>query len=184
MPRFALPLLVLLLAASPLAAQDTPEAAALALNGAMRRADWPAAARLMHPLALRQMRGLFDFILDADGTDQLREQLFGFTSKAEASAAPDTVLFAGFLKAVMAQQGPEVQQAIKTATVTTAGHIAQGADTALVVTLTSMQVQGIAVSTYEVMPFLHDAQGWRALLKVDFTNMAAMLRRAAAVRRG
>jgi len=81
-------LCLLLLAAPPLSAQNTPEAAATAFGAAVAAGDFPAAARLMHPAALRQMHDLFALALTNEKLGEARERIFGFHSTAEASTAP------------------------------------------------------------------------------------------------
>lgn len=166
----------LVLATAPLAAQDTPEAAASAFETAFAAGDWAGAARLMHPAALRQMRELFALALTNENLAEARERLFGFHSPAEAATAPDTVMFASFLKAVTSRQ-PEFFAALKTAKMTPLGHVQGGADTALVVTRMTMDVAGATITQFDVMPFLRDGKVWRGLLKADFTNLAVMLKR-------
>jgi hypothetical protein len=164
----------LLALAAPAAAQNTPEAAATAFGKALSAADWPGAARLMHPAAIRQLRELFSLALSNEKLSQAREQIFGFKSAAEAKEAPDTILFAAFLKNVLTrQQG--FAEAMKTATVTPLGHIQPG-DTAFVVTRLNFQVGGVSVTQFDIMPFVREGPVWKGALKSDFTNMAAMLR--------
>ena len=156
------------------AAQATPEAAATAFGTAFAAGDWAGAARLMHPAALRQLRDLFSLALTNERMGQARQKLFGIQSVAEASATPDTALFAAFLKNVLAGQ-PGFLEAMKTATITPLGHVQQG-DTVLVVTRIGMKAGGVAITQFDVMPFLRDGHVWKGLLKADFTNMAAMLK--------
>ena len=166
------------LAALPAAlpAQSTPEAAATAMADAVRRSDWAAAARMMHPGAIRQLRGIFQPFLAQPGMEDLGPQLFS-TPNAELAATPDTVLFARFLKNVMAQL-PGMEQALKTAQFTPLGHVPGGADTVLVVNRMVLTMDGTTISQFDVMPFRQENGRWWALLKSDFTNMAAMLHRA------
>jgi hypothetical protein len=166
--------LCLAICAGPALAQNTPEAAATAFGKALSAADWPGAARLMHPSAIRQLRELFSLALSNDKLSQAREQIFGFKSAAEAKEAPDTVLFAAFLKHVLTRQQGFVE-AMKTATITPLGHIQPG-DTAFVVTRLNYNVGGVAVTQFDVMPFVRAGPVWKGALKSDFINMAAMLR--------
>lgn len=175
-----LPLLCFLPAGIP--AQATPEAAATAFAATLRSGDWRGAARLMHPTALRQLRDLFSFALQ-DGTgDELRQQIFGVGSAAEAAALPDTILFANFLHAVTTQGGAELLQALATAEITPLGHLLQGPDTALVVSRMTMSVQGVSLTSYEVMLFRREQGTWLGLLKADMADMAAMLKQMSGLR--
>jgi hypothetical protein len=159
----ALPLPLLSL---PVAAQETPEAAALAYATAFRDGRWLAAARLMHPHALQQLRAAAQ-VLEGD---QVRERLFGVRSATETAAMSDTVLFAAFLKAVGSRTA-----AMRTATFEPLGSLPQGKDTAVVVLRVAGEIQGQLFSAYEVMPFLRSGSVWRALLKSDLLNAIAAL---------
>lgn len=173
--RFTAWLMVACLAATPLAAQDSPEAAAMQFGKAMAAGDWPSAARVMHPAALRQLRDLFSLALNNDKLGQAREQLFGMKSVAEASAAPDTALFAAFLKNVLTRQ-PGFLQAMKTARIDTVGHVSQAGDTAFVLLRVTFTSAGATLTQMDVMPVIREGKTWRAGLKTDFINMAAMLK--------
>jgi hypothetical protein len=175
--RFTLFMVLGLALARPLAAQSTPEAAATLFGAAIRESDWAAAARLMHPSALKQLRQLFEPLIAAPNMEELGAQLFGVHSAAELATVPDTILFATFLLNVMAQQAG-LGEALRTATIEPLGHVAQGADTMLVVSRLTLRVEGVSISQFEVMPFVSDRGRWWGLLKADFTNMAALMQKA------
>lgn len=171
--------LVAVVVAPPVRAQSTPEAAAMAMGNAISRSDWAAAARLMHPDAIRQLRELFRPFVEAPGMEELGPQVFD-TPTAELNALPDTVLYARFLGKVMGQL-PGMSEALRNSRFTPLGHVAGGADTVLVVSRMEMTIEGMTISQFDVMPFRRENGTWWGLLKSDFTNMAAMLRRAADV---
>lgn len=161
-------------------AQGTPESAAAAYGAAIKANDWPAAARLMHPTALKQLRDLFGPLVAAPNGGPVTAQLLGAHSAAEFATTPDTVIFASFLRSVMGRdQG--LSDALRSSTYTPLGHVLGGGDTVYVVSRMTMSVEGIEISQFEVMPFLLLDGQWRGLLKADFTNMAAMLRKALGV---
>jgi hypothetical protein len=161
-------------------AQGTPESAAAAYGAAIKANDWPTAARMMHPAALKQLRDLITPLVASPQGGQMGFQLLGVHSSAELATTPDTVVFATFIRNVMAQQAG-LGEALRTATFTPLGHVAGGGDTVFVVSRMTMSVEGVELKTFDVMPFvLLDGQ-WRGLLKSDFTNMAAMLRKALGV---
>ena len=175
------PLLVACTLASALRAQATPESAAQTYTQALRDNDWAAAARGMHPEALRQLRDLLAPILAGPSGDQVAAGLLGTTASA-AAAMPDTVFFAHFIERVLTAK-PEVGEALHEAKFTALGHVAGGGDTVLVVSRMSMSIRGVTVTTYEVMPFLQVDGRWLGLLKADFANMAAAMRAALEGRR-
>lgn len=157
------------------ASSGTPEAAARKYGDALRAGDFAGAARLMHPSALHQFRTLFQPLLSASKARETATQMFGMTEE-ELAVAPDTVLFAALMKTMVAQ-GEGLAEAMKSATIDPLGHVAQG-DTVLVVTRTTVSVEGVTVTQFDVMPFILDDGQWWGLLKADLTNMAAMINRA------
>jgi len=171
--RYSLVLLICLLA-SRLSAQETPEAVAETLSRCLRDGDWAGAAHLMHPEALGAMRTLFAPLMTGSQADENARQLFGLGSAAELASTPDTVVFAHFLQSVTARAG--LDQALKGAQFTALGHVMGGGDTVLVVSHLTMTLQGITLSSFEVMPFVLYEGHYRGLLKADFTNMAAVLK--------
>lgn len=156
-------------------AGDGAEAAAQVFSDAIKSGDYAAAARLMHPKALSSLRMLFEPMITAPDMQAEAAGMFGVAPEALATT-PDTVLFAGLLRSLMAQNG-ELAQALRTAEITPLGHVAVG-DTMMVVSRTSLTVQGITITQYDITPFLYENGQWWALLKADITNMAAMLREA------
>jgi hypothetical protein len=159
------------------AVQVDPEGAARVFSHAIKVNDWSAAARAMHPHALKQLRELFQPLVNAPGGDQLLSQLFGVPSAAAFAKMPDTVMFANFLRAAVGQEAG-MAEALRTANVTPLGHIQASGDTVLVVSRTTLTVQGVTITQFEVMPFVREGGRWWGLLKADFTNMAALLRRS------
>jgi hypothetical protein len=157
----------------------TPEAAAQAFGNALKANDWAAAARLMHPDALKQLRALFTPMLSIPGAESMGAELFGARSNADLATLPDTVMFASFLRNVLNQQ-PGLADAMRTSTFTPLGHVKAEGDTVLVVSRMAFTVEGMTVSQFDVMPFILDEGQWRGLLKADFTNMATMIRRGLA----
>lgn len=156
-------------------AQHQPEEAATQFGAALHSEDYAAAARLMHPAALRQLREFFaPMVANAQGAE-LAKQVFGVESSAAFAAMPDTVLFANFLRTVLNSQ-PGLGKAMRESKLEILGHVSGQGDTALVVTRTTMSIQGTTLSTFDVMPFAQFEGQYRGLLKADFTNMAAMLK--------
>lgn len=170
--------LILPLSAQAPVTAETPEQVARNYSEAVFRGEWQTAAAFMHPRALREFRELFVPIVNTAGMEELREQFFGAATAGALSAMSDTAVFAAFIERIVGEQG-EMADAMRTARVTAYGHVAGGADTVLVVSRTTMRVEGVEVSQFEVIPMLRHGETWRALLRADFTNMAAMLRRSA-----
>jgi hypothetical protein len=161
--------------AASTASNGTPESAARVFAEALRSGDFAAAARAMHPSALHQFRTLFQPMLSAPKTREAARQMFGMTLE-QLAVAPDTVLFAALLKTMLAQE-EGLADAMRSATIEPLGHVARG-DTMLVVTRTTIAVEGVSMTQFDVMPFILDDGQWWGLLKADLTNLAAMMNRA------
>ncbi len=154
----------------------TPLDAARAMSQAMHVADFATAARLTHPAALRQLHDLFMPVLDSEMFPQVGP-MFGLKTRDEVKTVADTTLFANLLGATMQKQ-PAMLEALRTATTTVIGAVPQGADTAFVVVRNDINVKGISIVQYEVQPYARYQGQWRALMRTEFTNLAAMMRRA------
>jgi hypothetical protein len=170
-----LTLLALCIAPVLLRAQDSPEAVVESYGAALRASDWPGAARLMHPAALTQIRGLLQLLTDADTSGDVLAQFFGIGSAAEFAAMPDTVLYARFLKSVLNREG--LQEAFQNSTLAPLGHVSRPGDTVFVVSRMTVDVEGTQISSFQVMPMLRWQGTWRQLLQTDFSNLVTMLRR-------
>lgn len=167
-----------LLATFPVAAQPTPEAAQRDYGEAIKSSDWATAARMMHPGAIKQLRSLFEPILAFPEAEELGRKLFDLESPGALSTTPDTVFFAAFLKNSTNEQG--LTEILKTSRTDPLGHIVQAGDTTLVVSRVTVETEGISISSFDVQPWVFENGRWWGLLKTDFTNMAAMLRKALA----
>ena len=167
-------LLVSLGLTRPAHAQSTPEAAAEAFGGAIIANDWPGAARLMHPDALRVFRGLVETFLDEPGAEDVTRQLFGVGSTAELAATPDTVLFARLLKNAVAST--PAASMLSGASIKALGHLDQPGDTTLVVSRMTLPIDSLSITSYDLIPVLPYQGGYRTLLKADLTNLLTLLR--------
>jgi hypothetical protein len=167
---------------SPVAAAtsaETPEQVTEQMIAAMKAKDWAGMARLMHPEALKELRSLFDLVLVSQdpGDAELRQQLFGVASVAEAKALPDTLIFANLMNGVMAEQGG-LGDVLATAEVKVLGHVQESVDTVHVVYRMSMSMDEISISMMDVASMTRYGNTWRGMLKGDLRAMAAGLRQA------
>ncbi len=180
-PVRAFPLLILAAVSwtSPLAARqgdDTPEGVAAAYMAAMRAGDWQAMAELMHPDALRELRGLLAPILRHPEAAQLRMAMFQTSDTLALEAVGDHAFFAAFIQFVLSQD-PTSSAALQNAEIEVLGRIMEG-DTAHVVSRMSMVVEGVSVSKLEVVSFRQAGGTWRSLLTGDVSGIATMLQGA------
>jgi len=171
--------LVPMLASSAAAQQETPEAVVGQIITALKGGDFGRMTGLMHPTALHQMRTMLDPILAAEGAelDSARKLLFGFRTRAEATAASDSAIMAGLMRFGFGQQ-PAVAEAMRSSSYKIIGTVREGPDTAHVVARISMNIEGIHVSQVDVTSLMRSGTTWRAMLKGDLSDMAAKLRAA------
>lgn len=172
-------LLLVIGLAAPLRAQATPEEAVMQYTNALRASDFAGAARMMHPDAIRQMRELFDPMVGTAAFGEVGPQMFGVKTSEEWAKLADTTMFAAFLRSMLGQQA-ELAEAMRSSKTTVLGHVVGGTDTTYVVARIEMSISEVSLTQFEVMPTALYQGKWRCLLKADFSNIAAMLRRAIA----
>ena len=158
---------------------ESPEEVAQQFTAALRDTNWVRMAALMHPHARAEFRSLFAPVFQCPGAEgaTVRQSLFGTASAADVAKMPDTLLLAAIFR-FAASQEEGLSRVLRTAHMRILGHVAEGADTVHVLTRISFSVEGMAVSSIEVASFERFGATWRALLKADFTSMAAVLRNA------
>lgn len=164
---------------TPVAARqedNTPEAVAAAYMEAMRAGNWQGMANLMHPDALRELRGLLGPVMRRPETSQLRMAMFQTNDTLALDAISDDAFFAAFTEFVLSQD-PTTSTALRNAEIEVLGRIMEG-DTAHVVSRMSMVVEGVEVSKMEVASFRLADGKWRSLLTGDVSGIATMLQGA------
>jgi hypothetical protein len=129
----------------------------------------------MHPAALRQMRELFAVLFEAADADDIREQLLGVTTLAQARALSDTALFAAIMRAGT-RQNAGFANLLASAQVDVVGQVGEGQDTTHVVYRLTMTIDGTPVTRMDVMSLARSPHGWRGLLKGDVSALAAAIR--------
>ena len=164
----------------PSAAQapdDAPQQVTSRFVAAMRAGDWNGMAVLMHPDALRQMRQLLAALFEAPNADEMRQQLLGVTTLAEARAMSDTAVFAAVMR-VMGERDPGLAAVLRSAQVEILGRVDEGRDTTHVVYRMAMTIEGTPITRMDVMTLARSPHGWRGLLKGDLTALGAAVRAA------
>ncbi len=162
-------------AARAAAAPSTPEAAAAAFAAVMRRADWPAAAALMHPAALARLSILFAPLVRADTAGALRRGVFGVPTAAAFAGLSDAERFVRLMR-FLASRSPQVGTALAGTETQVLGHVREGRDTAHVVVRTRTPAGGATVERTSVMSMQRAGAGWGMLLSGDLEGLAAALR--------
>jgi len=152
---------------------STPESTALAYMEASRQGDWQAAAALMHPDALRDVRDFVETLLQMPEGAALSDLLFEGKSSDAVAVLPDADYFAAFLALAMSEVAME--ELMSSAESAIVGTVMEG-DTAHLVVRITMSADGFAFSQMEVQSFRRHEGQWRALLQGDLSTMIAGLR--------
>ncbi|HWC73635.1 MAG TPA: tetratricopeptide repeat protein [Gemmatimonadales bacterium] len=161
----------------PPPALETPQQVTLRMIDAMRANDWQTMAALMDPRALHQLREFLSILFDTPNVDQIRKELLGVSTVAEAQALSDTAMFEALLR-YTTKSNPELGDVFRSAKVQILGQVNEGPDTAHVVYRMQMTVEGTPVTTMDVVSLTRSAAGWRGLLKADMSAFAAAIRAA------
>jgi hypothetical protein len=159
------------------APDDAPQQVTSRFVAAMRAGDWHGMAVLMHPDALRQMRELLAALFEAPNADDVRQQLLGVTTLAEARAMSDTAVFAAVMR-VMGERDAGLAAVLRSAQVEILGRVDEGRDTTHVVYRMAMTVEGTPITRMDVMTLARSPDGWRGLLKGDLSALGAAVRAA------
>lgn len=175
---------LLLVLAAPLPAptwaqarSESPQQVARHFMQAVQAGDWTGMAALMHPAALRQLRELLTVLVEAPKADDIRQQLLGVSTIAEARALSDTALFAALMRRTT-QQSAGLADVLRSAQTEILGQVDEGRDTTHVVYRMTMTVEGAPVTKMDVMSLARSPDGWRGLLKGDISALAAAIRTA------
>ncbi len=178
MPLRVLALLALLGTPVALPAQtETPEAVAEQYFGAMRSENVAAVAKLMHPDALAELRGLLEPLFQSTlpEADDFRQRFLGVRTVAEAQALSDTTVFVNFLGS-LSSQVPMFSVALRAASMEALGHVTEGLETAHVVYRVTMEIEGLTVTRMAVLSLRRYGETWRGLLTGDYSELATVLR--------
>lgn len=174
-----------LLSHTPAAAQTTepPEAVAQAYLDASRKADWEKIASLMHPDALKQLRGLFAPLFALSETEKslgFSEFLIGVKTKAEfdqmSNAAVFQKLFGGIFAGI-----PGVKEALSASAFDLLGSVQEKPDTLHFVFRANTKFElpnlrePIPFNKLDVMTLRRFENTWRVDLKGDIEMMMKAL---------
>jgi len=161
----------------PPATMETPQQVTMRMIDAMRANDWHQMASLMDARALHQLREFLSILFDSPNVDQIRKELLGVSTVAEAQALSDTAMFEALLR-YSTNASPELANVFRSAKVQILGQVNEGPDTAHVVYRMQMTVEATPVTTMDVVSLTRSEAGWRGLLKADMSAFAAAIRAA------
>ena len=181
--RFSL-LISLLFSASAAQGQSasTPEAAARQYFTLMQKADWNAAASLMHPDALKQFKSFFQVLAEADSAAEVTSTFFGVQGAQEFRALPAAEVYSRMMRS-LASMSPEMMQAMTSMRGDVIGSVPEGSDVVHVVYRMHMGVDDVSMSKLQVISFRRSGDIWLGLLTGDMQGLIQSLSRATNSRR-
>ncbi len=159
--------------------QETPEAVAKAYMEASRAADWVRCASLMHPDALKQLRGLFEPLVAATKTEKDKkemESILGVKDKADFDKLTDADIFAK-LFGVLTLISPELRKILNSSSFDIVGQLQESPDLVHIVYRMHLKIEApgikvpISMTKLEVMSLRRFENTWRADLKGDIQGM-------------
>ena len=169
------------LLAAPAETGQVQGAAEVAAKGmeAVRAADWAGFTKLMHPEALAAAKKMFEPIVVADTTAEMRRAFFGVETVEQFTALSDAQAFEA-LMANLTKNIPGFAEALTGARFETIGVLPEGSELAHVVYRGDVQAEGIAVSKTAVVTLRRHGGEWRMLLSGNIEGLAARLAQMAA----
>jgi hypothetical protein len=159
--------------------QDTPEAVAKAYMEATRAGDTAKCASLMHPEALKQIRGLFGPIISEVKTEKDRqdiESILGVKDRTEFDKLSDEELWARFYS-LLYKVSPEMKKALNAFSFEIVGQVQQSPDLVHVVYRMHMKIEApqlkdpISFTKLDVMSLRRSESSWRVELKGDLQGI-------------
>ncbi|MBW8808161.1 MAG: hypothetical protein JF591_04880 [Lysobacter sp.] len=156
-----------------------PQAVVEASVECSTRQDWLCMARLMDPVALKDVRSLFAEIFQGDTLDPRIQAMFGGKTGEQIARLSDTEFLAAFLGGVMRQAG-----GITIEKVQVLGGVAEGQDQYHAVTrsVARLELADTALTTVDVISVRKVDGQWRLQLNGDVQAVMAGLRRLRAQR--
>ncbi len=170
--------MLLMCLASPVSADDV-ERVVLQYFDAMEYEDYDAAARLFDPDDIREFRGLFAFMEDADvnARQQIYERMFGpWASQESVAKMSDTEFFASVFGFAMQQSFG--RSGLQIAGAEYLGHVPEGDDTAHAVTRIRVAAGNNEITSLDVTTLVRRNGAWRMKVSGDIEQIAAGIRRA------
>lgn len=152
----------------------SPQAVVDASVECSTRQDWLCMARLMDPVALKDVRSLFAEIFRGDTLDPRIQAMFGGRTSEQIARLSDTEFLAAFLGGVMRQAG-----GITIEKVHVLGGVAEGQDQYHAVTrsVARLELADTALTTVDVISLRKVDGQWRLQLNGDVQAVLASLRR-------
>jgi hypothetical protein len=168
------------LAQDPFPQSETPEAVAQQYVEAMRASDWNKGALLMHPNALKTVRGMVEPIVATAKTEKEKDQLkglFGVSSQAELAQLSDAEVFAKFMGSVT-NLIPNMNSMLNSSSMQIIGKVGETADVQHLVYRMSLKIElpgvtneSVPFTKLEVMTLRRFEKSWRLELNGDMEAM-------------
>lgn len=142
---------------------------------AMRRSDWAACSRIMHPEALAEFHAIFSAMSQADESGEEARMFLGVEKPEEAATLSPKATFERVMQGIIAIN-PGMKQIFTTVKAAILGSVPED-DVIHAVHRMSIEVEGTTISKVAVAPFKRDSDELRALFTADMQGMTQAIQR-------
>lgn len=174
---FTILLLATVIALPALAAEsveESPTAVAERLSATLKKGDWDAYSRLMHPDALSRLKSMFAPIAELPEAQEALPTLFGVQGAEEFRKLTDREVFVR-LMSNLEESVPGFGEAVRNLEMMVIGQVPEGKELMHVVFRSNTAVDKLTVTSTDVMTLRRTPQGWRALLAANIEGLAEQL---------
>ncbi len=153
---------------------ESPTAVAGRLSSTLKKGDWEAYSRLMHPDALSRLKNMFAPLAELPDAEEVFPSLFGVKGAEEFRKLTDREVFVR-LMSNLEESVPGFGEAVRNLEMTVIGQVPEGKELMHVVFRSNTAVDKLTVSSTDVMTLRRTPEGWRALLTANIEGLAEQL---------
>lgn len=153
---------------------ESPTAVAGRLSSTLKKGDWEAYSRLMHPDALSRLKNMFAPLAELPDAEEVFSALFGVKGAEEFRKLKDREVFVRLMSG-LEESVPGFGEAVRNLEMTVIGQVPEGKELMHVVFRSNTAVDKLTVSSTDVMTLRRTPEGWRALLTANIEGLAEQL---------
>ncbi|QSV47055.1 hypothetical protein [Geobacter benzoatilyticus] len=154
--------------------EESPAAVTARLSATLKKGDWEAYSRLMHPDALSRLKNMFAPLAELPDAEEVFSALFGVKGAEEFRKLQDREVFVRLMSG-LEESVPGFGEAVRNLEMTVIGQVPEGKELMHVVFRSNTAVDKLTVSSTDVMTLRRTPEGWRALLTANIEGLAEQL---------
>lgn len=153
---------------------ESPAAVAARLSATLKKGDWDAYSRLMHPDALSRLKTMFAPLAELPDAEEVFSALFGVNGAEEFKKLQDREVFVRLMSG-LEESVPGFGEALRNLEMTVIGQVPEEKELMHVVFRSNTAVDKLTVSSTDVMTLRRTPEGWRALLTANIEGLAEQI---------